>query len=75
MTPSAKRGILMIVSPQEVIAWQARDQIGQILREKGLTLEEPMESGREIRAEMKGGLKCLTKLRFASTSICRRTRL
>jgi AbrB family looped-hinge helix DNA binding protein len=28
------------------------DQVGRILREKGLTLEEFMESGREIRGKL-----------------------
>ncbi len=50
----------VVISPQEVIAMGAFDQIGQILREKGLTLEELIESGREIRGkilEEKYGLK------------------
>jgi len=50
----------VVISPQEVIAMGALDQIGQILREKGLTLEELIESGREIRGkilEEKYGLK------------------
>jgi antitoxin PrlF len=42
----------VLISPQEVIASQALDQIGQILKEKGLTLEELIESGREIRGEL-----------------------
>jgi AbrB family looped-hinge helix DNA binding protein len=42
----------VMISPQEVIAAQALDQIGQILKEKGLTLEELMETGREIRGEL-----------------------
>jgi AbrB family looped-hinge helix DNA binding protein len=42
----------VMISPQEVIASQALDQIGQILKEKGLTLEELMEAGREIRGEL-----------------------
>ena len=50
----------VLISPQEVIAAEALDQIGQILREKGLTLEELIESGREIRGmlvEVEYGLK------------------
>jgi AbrB family looped-hinge helix DNA binding protein len=40
-------GILII--PQEILATQALDRIGEILREQGLTLEELMESGRKER--------------------------
>jgi antitoxin PrlF len=42
----------VLISPQEVIASEALDQVGRILREKGLTLEEFMESGREIRGKL-----------------------
>jgi AbrB family looped-hinge helix DNA binding protein len=42
----------VLISPQEVIAAEALDQIGQILREKGLTLEELIDSGREIRGKL-----------------------
>ena len=42
----------VLISPQEVIASEALDQIGQILKEKGLTLEELIESGREVRGEL-----------------------
>jgi len=42
----------VLISPQEVIAAQALDQIGQILREKGLTFEGLVESGREIRGKL-----------------------
>lgn len=42
----------VLISPQEVIATQALDRIGQILREKGLTFEELIESGREIRSKL-----------------------
>jgi hypothetical protein len=42
----------VVISPQEVIAMEALDQIGQILREKGLTPEELIESGREIRGKI-----------------------
>lgn len=45
-----EQGVLL--SPQEVIASEALDQIGRILREKGLTLEELMESGRQIRGKL-----------------------
>jgi len=42
----------VVISPQEVIAMEALDQIGQILREKGVTLEELIESGREMRGKI-----------------------
>lgn len=42
----------VLISPREVVAVEALDQIGQILKEKGLTLEELIESGREIRGKL-----------------------
>lgn len=42
----------VLISPQEVIATAALDQIRQVLRAKGLTLEELMDSGREMRGEL-----------------------
>jgi AbrB family looped-hinge helix DNA binding protein len=45
-----KKGVLL--SLQEVIASEALDQVGRILKEKGLTLEELMESRREIRGKL-----------------------
>ncbi len=39
----------ILITPQEVIANRLLDQIGEALREKGLTLDELIESGREIR--------------------------
>ena len=42
----------VVISPQEVIAMESLDQIGKILREKGVTLEELIESGREIRGKI-----------------------
>ncbi|MBI2305300.1 MAG: AbrB/MazE/SpoVT family DNA-binding domain-containing protein [Chloroflexi bacterium] len=41
-----------LITPQEVIATKALDRIGQILKEKGLTLEELIESGREERGHL-----------------------
>ncbi len=58
---SLKRGDLVafvetelgvLISPQEVVATEALDQIGQILREKGLAIKELIESGREIRGKL-----------------------
>ena len=42
----------VLISPQEIIAMDALDRIGEVLQEKGLTLEELMESGREIRGKL-----------------------
>jgi len=49
VTPTAD-GILL--TPQEVVANTLLDEIGQALAERGLTLEELIESGREIRGEL-----------------------
>jgi AbrB family looped-hinge helix DNA binding protein len=45
-----KQGIL--ISPQEVVATEALEKIGEILRENGLTIEQLIESGREIRGQI-----------------------
>jgi len=45
-----ERGVL--ISPQEVVAMEALEQIGEALKEQGISLEEMIASGREIR----GGL-------------------
>ncbi|HZU04343.1 MAG TPA: AbrB/MazE/SpoVT family DNA-binding domain-containing protein [Chloroflexota bacterium] len=42
----------ILITPQEVVAMKALDRIGAVLREKGLTLEELIESGREIRGDL-----------------------
>lgn len=42
----------VLISPQEVVAMEALDKIGELLKEKGITLDELIESGREIRGEM-----------------------
>jgi AbrB family looped-hinge helix DNA binding protein len=42
----------VLISPREVVALKAMSQIGAMLREKGITLEEMMESGREIRRDL-----------------------
>jgi antitoxin PrlF len=39
----------ILISPQEVIATKALDEIGAILKEQGLSLEELIESGRYER--------------------------
>jgi len=42
----------VLITPQEVVASKALDQIGAILREQGLSLEELIESGRDGRDEL-----------------------
>jgi antitoxin PrlF len=42
----------VLISPQEVVAMQALDQLGALLKEKGLTLDELLEAGRESRDEL-----------------------
>ena len=42
----------VFITPQEVLATKALDQIGDILKEKGLSLEEVISSGRELRADI-----------------------
>ncbi len=42
----------VLISPREVIAMEALDRIGKALEERGITLEELIESGREIRGQL-----------------------
>ena len=42
----------VLITPQEVIATRALDQIGEILREQGVSLEELIEAGRDGRDEL-----------------------
>lgn len=42
----------ILITPQEVLATRALDRIGEALRGSGLTLEELIESGRDIRGEL-----------------------
>lgn len=42
----------IVIKPVEVIVSEALDEIGQALKEKGFTLEELMERGREIRGKL-----------------------
>ncbi|MEK7521744.1 MAG: AbrB/MazE/SpoVT family DNA-binding domain-containing protein [Patescibacteria group bacterium] len=39
----------VLISPQEMVATKALDRIGEALKEKGLSLEELIESGRGER--------------------------
>ena len=40
----------VLITPQEVLSVKAMDRIGDALREKGLSLDDLIESGREERA-------------------------
>lgn len=42
----------ILITPQEVLAIEALDRIGEALKERGLILEELIESGREIRRQI-----------------------
>ncbi len=42
----------LLISTKEMILRRLLDEIGQALREKGVTLEDLIESGREIRGEI-----------------------
>ena len=42
----------VLITPQAVLALKALDEIGAILREKGVTLDDWIESGRAIREEL-----------------------
>jgi antitoxin PrlF len=42
----------LLISPREALAMKLLDEIGEALEERGIDLDELIESGREIRAEM-----------------------
>lgn len=42
----------ILITPQEAVAVQALDRLGALLREQGITFDELLESGREIRGEL-----------------------
>lgn len=42
----------ILITPQEAIAVQALDRLGELLRERGVTLDDLMTSGREIRGDL-----------------------
>ena len=42
----------VFITPQQVVATKALDSIGDILKEKGLSLEKLMAAGREIRTDL-----------------------
>src|SRR2546428_14115890 len=60
----------VLISPQEVVALDAMETIGKMLKAQGLTLEKMMERGREIRGQIvkeQYGLKESPKARRART--------
>jgi hypothetical protein len=42
----------VFITPQQVLATKALDRIGNILKDQGLSLEEMLVSGRQIRTDM-----------------------
>ena len=42
----------VLISPQEIVAMETLHRLGEMLQEKGISLEELMASGREIRGEI-----------------------
>jgi len=42
----------VLISPREVVTMEALDRIGKALKERGISLEELIESGREIRGQL-----------------------
>jgi hypothetical protein len=42
----------VFITPQQVVATKALDNIGDILKEQGLSLEEVIAQGREIRTDL-----------------------
>jgi AbrB family looped-hinge helix DNA binding protein len=44
----------ILISPREVLTMGALDRIGEVLKERGITLGELIESGREVRGRIVG---------------------
>ena len=42
----------LLINPRQALAMSLLDEIGEALEEKGVTLDELIERGREIRGEM-----------------------
>jgi AbrB family looped-hinge helix DNA binding protein len=42
----------VLITPQEFITMKALDKLGAMLKEKGITLDELIESGREMRGQI-----------------------
>ncbi len=50
----------VLISPRQIVATEALDEIGEALREKGITKEDLMASGRQIRGDLLEELYGLT---------------
>jgi AbrB family looped-hinge helix DNA binding protein len=42
----------VMISPREVVAMEALDRVGEALKERGISPEELIEGGREIRSQL-----------------------
>lgn len=42
----------LLISPREALAMKLLDEIGEALQERGISLDDLIESGRDIRGEM-----------------------
>jgi antitoxin PrlF len=42
----------VLISPREVVAMKALDKLGEMLEGQGISLEELIDSGRDIRGEI-----------------------
>ena len=42
----------LLVTPKKLLAMKLLDEIGEALKDKGITLDDLMESGREIRRDI-----------------------
>ena len=42
----------VLINPQEVVAMDGLDRIGKALQERGISLEELIEPGRDIRDQL-----------------------
>jgi antitoxin PrlF len=42
----------VVIKPAEIVVTEALDEIGRTLKERGISLDDLMERGREIRSEM-----------------------
>lgn len=42
----------LLISPREMLAFHLIDELGDALKKKGISLEDLIESGREIRQEI-----------------------
>jgi len=42
----------VMISPQEAVAVEALDRIGEALKARGISLEEMIDGGREIRGQL-----------------------